>query len=115
MTNTKTLFIPLFLLMLACSTSIVQSTATPVPTAWQANTAVPSLTPAPQVCQIETGFEAGTVNLRTCGGTTCPSATILHEGERLTRTLPQAVDGWVPVRNSSGLSGWVNSRYCKGE
>jgi hypothetical protein len=63
------------------------------------------------MCQVKTGFEVGALNLRTCGGAHCPIADILHEGDTLTQTLPQTADGWVPVRNSSGVQGWANSKY----
>ena len=111
MTNIKMLFLFLPLLVLAC-TLTTQSAAMTLPIARQVNPA--TVTPAPQLlrlCQVKTGFEAGRLNLRTCGGTSCTSATVLHEGETLTQTDSQAVDGWVPVRNASGFHGWANSKY----
>jgi len=110
MTNIKTFLTFLLLLMLACS-----STAPIAVVSQPISTRAPPATPAPQLCQINTGVEAGTVNLRTCGGTYCPIATILHEGDTLTQTAPETVDGWTPVRSSGGLQGWVNSKYCKGK
>lgn len=108
MTNTKILFIFPFLLMFACA-STAQTAVMSLPTATRAPPL--ALVPTPQVCHVKTGFEAGTLNLRTCGGTYCSTVIILHEGETLTRTLLHTVDGWIPVRNSGGLHGWVNSKY----
>jgi len=110
MTNIKTFLTFLLLLMLACS-----STAPIAVVSQPISTRAPPATPAPQLCQINTGVEAGTVNLRTCGGTYCPIATILHEGDTLIQTAPETADGWTPVRSSGGLQGWVNSKYCKGK
>jgi len=64
MTNIKTFFTLLLLLMLACS-----STAPIAVMSQPISTRAPPATPAPPMCQINTGVEAGTVNLRTCGGT----------------------------------------------
>lgn len=110
MTNIKTFFTLLLLLMLACS-----STAPIAVISLPTSTRAPPATPAPLLCQIKTGVDAGTVNLRTCGGTRCQNVTILHEGDILTQTAPETVDGWTPVRSSGGLQGWVNSKYCKGK
>lgn len=104
MTNIKMLFVLLPLLVMACALT-TQNTAISL----QPSPA--TLTPAQKMCQVKTGIEAGTLNLRTCGGTYCPTKTILHEGETLTQTDPEAVDGWIPVRNSGGLQGWANSKY----
>ena len=108
MTNIKMLFVLLPLLVMACALT-AQSAAMTLPIAKQTNPATPTL--APNECNVKTGIETGTLNLRTCGGTYCPTVTILHEGETLTQTDPEAVDGWIPVGNSSGLQGWVNSKY----
>lgn len=106
----KILFYLMPLLLLAC-TLTAQSAAMSLPK----QTSPATLTPAPRVCQVKTGIEAGALNLRTCGGTYCPIATVLHEGETLTQTEPPTVDGWLAVETASGLHGWVNSKYCKGK
>jgi len=111
MTNIKMLFILLPLFVMAC-TLTTQNAAMTLPIARRTNptTSAPTQNVLHQ-CQVKTGIEAGTLNLRTCGGTYCPTATILHEGETLTQTDPEAVDGWIPIRNSDGLQGWANSKY----
>lgn len=70
---------------------------------------------APRLCRVNTGFEGGKVNLRTCHGTRCSVIAVLHEDEILTQIHPQAVDGWLLVMTESRVNGWVNSKYCKGE
>ncbi|MBK8421046.1 hypothetical protein [Candidatus Villigracilis saccharophilus] len=114
MTKTKILLYTLPLLVLACSMTAPQSgAAIPLPMSKQTNHANPP--PAPTICQVRTGVGAGALNLRTCGGIHCLIATILHEGETLTQTQAQAVNGWLAVKTASGLQGWVNSKYinCK--
>jgi len=105
MTNIKMLFILQPLIILAC-TLTAQSAAMTLPITNQA-----TITPTAIACHVKTGVETGTLNLRTCAGTYCTTSTILHEGETLTQTESQTVDGWIPVRNSAGFQGWVNSKY----
>lgn len=107
MHKSKILFTLLPLLVMACSLT-AQNAAAVAQVGRQTNPA--TLTPAPLICQVKTGFEAGKVNLRSCGGTDCPVLIILHEGETLTQT--QAVNGWLAVKTASGLHGWINSKYA---
>lgn len=108
------IFLPL--LALACALSAI---AAPLPQDGRAAliaTARPteqpaSPTTAPRECQVKAN--AGALNLRTCGATSCPVVIVLHEGEKLTPTKPQTVDGWLEVRTADGLTGWVNSNYCE--
>jgi uncharacterized protein YgiM (DUF1202 family) len=104
MTNIKLLFVLLPLLVTACALTAQSAAISMQPSP-------ATLTPTQNMCQVKTGIEAGTLNLRTCGGTYCPTATILHEGETLTQTDPEAVGGWIPVRNSGGVQGWANSKF----
>jgi uncharacterized protein YgiM (DUF1202 family) len=119
MTNIKPLFILLPLLLLACT---LTAQATPLPQdgrgaviaqtikpTEQPQTASPS--PAPLVCSVKTGIEAGALNLRACGGIDCPVLIVLHDGETLTQTKQEPVNGWMEVRTSNGLRGWLNSKY----
>lgn len=70
-----------------------------------------TLTSSSKVCQVKTGIEEGTLNMRTCGGTYCPSVSVLREGARLIEIETQAVDGWLSVKTADGLVGWVSSKY----
>lgn len=108
MTNTKILFTLLPLLVTACSLT-AQSAAAVVQVGRQTTPA--TVTPAPLMCQVKTGFSAGAVNLRTCGGIHCPVVITLHEGETLTPTQDQAVNGWLAIETASDLRGWINSKY----
>jgi uncharacterized protein YgiM (DUF1202 family) len=117
MQNIKTLIL-MPLLLLACT---LTAQVTPPPHAQDGRGAMvatvkpteqtASPTPAPQVCQVKTGIDAGALNLRTCGALACPVVIVLHEGEALTRTKPQTVDGWLAVVTTEGGRGWVNSNY----
>ena len=113
MTNTRPVFILLPLLLLACTLTTQHAVMSPTSLPEQTTAASPTqtLTPTPLMCQVKTGMEAGALNLRTCGSIDCPIASVLHEGESLTQTRPQAVSGWIAVRTASGLTGWVNSNY----
>lgn len=77
-------------------------------------TAQPSQTATntPSVCVVVTGFYAGTVNLRTCDGTSCEVIRVLTEGERLQVITAGA---WVNVITEDGVTGYINSNYCKGK
>jgi uncharacterized protein YgiM (DUF1202 family) len=101
----------LVLAILACKATGNAPSAQAMVMSLPISTRAPPIATTPHACRIRTGVEAGKVNMRTCGGTRCPSVTILHEGETLTRSLLHPVDGWIPVRNSKGLNGWVNSKY----
>ena len=69
-------------------------------------------TVTPRACEVVTGFDNGAVNLRTCGGTSCEVIRILTEGERLT-ILTAGL--WSHVTTEDGVTGWLNSNYCKGK
>jgi uncharacterized protein YgiM (DUF1202 family) len=69
-------------------------------------------TVTPTVCNVQTGIEGGAVNLRTCGGVSCAVLDIVTEGERLTILTAGA---WMNVTTKDGVTGWLNSKYCKGK
>jgi len=75
-------------------------------------TARPTATNTPEVCNVQTGIDGGTVNLRTCAGTSCAVLDIVTEGERLTVLT---AGNWTQVTTEDGVSGWLNSKYCKGK
>lgn len=69
-------------------------------------------TNAPSVCNVQTGIDNGAVNLRGCAGTWCEVKRILTEGERL--NILQA-GNWTRVTTEDGVTGYINSTYCKGK
>jgi uncharacterized protein YgiM (DUF1202 family) len=81
-----------------------------VPTATVQPTQTPTQTPT--VCNVQTGIDGGTVNLRTCAGVACEVLDIVTEGERLTILT---AGNWTHVTNADGVTGWLNSKYCKGK
>lgn len=78
----------------------------------QTQTAKPTQTNTPEVCNVQTGIEGGTVNLRTCAGVSCTWLGYVTEGERLTVNTSGA---WINVTTKNGVTGWLNSKYCKGK
>lgn len=82
-----------------------------VPTA-TARPPTQTATNTPTACNVQTGIEGGTVNLRTCGGLSCAVVDIVTEGERLTIT---AAGAWLGVTTEGGVTGYINSKYCKGK
>lgn len=81
--------------------------ADPTQTAQATNTA------KPDTCKVITGVDGGTVNLRECEGASCGAVLdIVTEGESLT-ILTAGL--WVNVTNADGITGWLNSKYCKGK
>lgn len=82
----------------------------PTPTAQPSRTPTP--TTAPTVCYVQTGIEGGAVNLRTCAGVSCVVLDIVTEGERLTVLTAGA---WTHVTTEDGVTGYINSKYCKGK
>jgi uncharacterized protein YgiM (DUF1202 family) len=73
----------------------------------------PTKTESARVCTVRTGISNGKVNLRACPGSMCGAVLdILTEGESL--TILTAGD-YVNVTTESGVTGWLNSKYCKGK
>lgn len=106
---TKRIFTMFLLLALAVGLYFIQGKADGgevKPT----QTAQPTATNTPEVCNVQTGIEGGTVNLRTCGGVSCAGLGIVTEGERLTILTAGA---WMNVTTESGVTGWLNSKYCE--
>lgn len=71
-----------------------------------------SQTAKPDTCKVYTGVDGGTVNLRTCAGTSCAVLDIVNEGESLNIVTAGL---WVNVTTKDGVTGWLNSIYCKGK
>ncbi|MEK6751608.1 MAG: SH3 domain-containing protein [Chloroflexota bacterium] len=67
-------------------------------------------TAKPDTCKVYTGVDGGTVNLRSCAGTSCGVMQVLTEGESLT-ILTAGL--WVNVTTESGVTGWLYSKYCE--
>ena len=75
-------------------------------------TAAPLPTRTLDTCNVRSGIEGGTVNLRACGSTACGVLDVLTEGESLTIIT---VGQWVNVTTEKGTIGWINSKYCEKE
>jgi len=84
----------------------------PTQTAQPSQTVQPSQTAQPVTCEVYTGVDGGTVNLRTCAGTSCAVLEILTEGESLDIVTAGL---WTQVTTKDGVTGWLNSNYCKGK
>jgi uncharacterized protein YgiM (DUF1202 family) len=69
-------------------------------------------TAAAVTCEVYTGIERGAVNLRSCAGTYCEVIRVLTEGERLA-VLQAGL--WNNVTTEDGVTGYINSNYCKGK
>jgi len=83
--------------------------ANPTQTAQASQTA----TEAAQTCTLTTGIHNGTVNLRACPGAACGAVLdILTEGASLTILT---AGEYVNVTTESGVTGWLNKKYCKGK
>ncbi len=112
---TKRITIMFLLLALAVGFYVVTANAKgqgmktePTQTAQPAHTS----TARPATCEVITGVDGGTVNLRKCAGTSCEVKRILTEGERLTIITAGL---WVNVTTEGGVTGWLNNKYCKGK
>jgi hypothetical protein len=77
-------------------------------------TAQPTM--APEDWSICTGVESGTVNVRSCAGTSCSSIAVLEEGRAVMPGSIQEVSAgsrWVLI--TTPVQGWMNANYlCKG-
>lgn len=85
----------------------------PTPIAPRSPTATLTPAEAAQVCTLTTGISNGTVNLRACPGAACGAVLdILTEGASLAIV---STGEYVNVTTESGVTGWLNSKYCKGK
>ena len=111
---TKRIFIMFLLLALAFGLYAMTATAKGegVPGPTRTAQAVPTATEAAKTCEVITGVDRGTVNLRSCAGTACNVLDIVTEGERLS-ILTAGL--WTHVTNADGVTGYINSNYCKGK
>jgi uncharacterized protein YgiM (DUF1202 family) len=101
--NAKTIV----LLCLLVSTACLGTAITPPVGGAATVTAAPTVT-----CEVYTGIERGAVNLRSCAGTSCAVLDIVTEGERLTILT---AGNWTHVTTEDGVTGYINSNYCKGK
>jgi uncharacterized protein YgiM (DUF1202 family) len=108
--NAKTIVLLCLLALTACLEVPAGTAITPTATV---TAAAPTATVTPTVggavCVVRTGYDSGTVNLRTCAGVTCAVLDIVTEGERL--TVLTAGD-WAHVEKD-GVTGWLNSKFCE--
>jgi len=113
--NAKTIVLLCLLALTACL-EVPAGTATTRTVTVTATAAAPTATVTPTVggavCVVRTGYDSGTVNLRTCAGVTCAVLDIVTEGERLTVL---AAGNWTHVTTKDGVTGYINSNYCKGK
>ena len=108
----KKIFILFLLLALAVGTYAMNARAKGDRVPDPISTAQPSQTAKPDTCEVYTGVDAGTVNLRACGSIACRVLDTLTEGESL--TIVKA-GNWTQVTRADGVTGWLNSKYCKGK
>jgi uncharacterized protein YgiM (DUF1202 family) len=112
----KKTFILLLLLALAVGFYVMAASAIGAPELEPTQTAQPTVkpsqTPKPGLCLVRTGIDGGTVNLRVCAGTSCAVLDILTEGESLTIVTAGL---WTQITTEDGVTGWLNSNYCKGK
>lgn len=106
----------LVIILTSCSPldglQIASPTATAAPTGTQAPQIQPSPTPSPSpiTCTVTTGYQAGTLNMRSGPGTSWAVLRVLIEAESLQVTRRGA---WLQVIDTHGARGYVNSKYCK--
>jgi uncharacterized protein YraI len=104
----------LLLLVLAVGLYAMKATAkgdrVPVTTQTAQVSRIASVTPG--TCEVYTGITGGTVNLRTCAGTSCRVLDILTEGESLSIVT---AGNWTQATRADGVTGWLYSKYCKGK
>lgn len=109
---TKKILVMFLLLALAVGLYAVTANAKGQGGTAATQTAQPSQTAKPGTCKVITGVDGGTVNLRTCAGTSCAVVDIVNEGESLDVL---AAGLWAKVTTANGVTGWLKSEYCKGK
>lgn len=109
---TKKMLVMFLLLALAVGLYAVTANAKGQGGTVATQTARPSQTATTATCKVITGVDGGTVNLRTCAGTSCAVMKVLTEGESLDVLTAGT---WANVTTKDGVTGWLNSEYCKGK
>jgi uncharacterized protein YgiM (DUF1202 family) len=107
--NAKTIVLLCLLVSTACLEVPAGTAITPTATATVTVTATVTATaaaPTAAVCVVRTGYDSGTVNLRTCAGTSCAVLNIVTEGERLTVL---AAGNWAHVTTKDGVTGYITN------
>jgi uncharacterized protein YgiM (DUF1202 family) len=103
----------LLVILTACSPVIAApatATAEPSATAEILQDLAKSPTPAPDTCQVSTGFDGGRLNVRRQPGTGYAVIAVLREGDTL-RVIERG--DWLRVRTARNITGWINGRYCR--
>lgn len=101
------LFLALFFL-----TGCISKVAPPTPGTMPAIT---EATKAGNSCAVKTGQARGVLNVRSCAGTDCEVIAYAYEGQVLELTAAQPEQKtWYRVKAGAG-TGYVNSKFCKGE
>jgi uncharacterized protein YgiM (DUF1202 family) len=70
--------------------------------------------PTPETCVVRTGFENGTINIRSGAGSTFPVIGTAHEGDVISLIGPEDENGWAPILTKDKLNGYFYLRmWCK--
>jgi uncharacterized protein YgiM (DUF1202 family) len=86
--------------------SIPTPAPTEVPVPLQAGSDLLPPRPTPRVCVVKTGYETGTINIRLGPGHNFAVVGTAREGDVLTFTAEEDVDGWAPILTEDGLTGY---------
>ncbi len=93
-------------------------TVTPLPTEVlapvQSGSALLPPRPTPKTCVVRTGFENGTINIRSGAGSTFPVVGTAREGDVISLIGPEDENGWAPILTKDKLSGYFYLRmWCQ--
>ena len=90
------------------ATKAAEATTAAITTATKTKTP----TPAPVTCIVQTGIDAGNLNIRTGAGTSYAVIGLLREGQAVTRTDESPRGNWIQIKAGQKI-GWINSHYCQ--
>ena len=107
---TKKIFV--MLILLACVAGLYVTAGAKGDRVEAVTTSAAARIATAEACRVNTGVDGGTVNLRACGSIACEVLDIVTEGERLTILTANA---WTQATSADGVTGWINSNYCKGK
>ncbi len=70
--------------------------------------------PTPKTCVVRTGFENGTINIRSGAGSTFPVIGTAREGDVISLIGPEDENGWAQILTKDKVSGYFYLRmWCK--